>query len=81
MLEPLWRTPPNRPLPGLTMIMFDPIEPISARMLCLDPLPMASIAITEATPMMMPSIVRKQRILLFRSALMQILSKLLISIA
>ena len=79
MLEPLWRTPPKRPLPGLTMIMLEPICPISARMLCFEPLPMASIAMTEATPMMMPSIVRKQRILLLSSALMHILSKLLIS--
>src|SRR5674476_518122 len=33
-------------------------------MLCLDPCPMATIAITAATPIIMPSMVRKDLILL-----------------
>ena len=36
---------------------------------------MASIVITEATPMMMPSIVRKHRILLLFNALNAILNR------
>ena len=37
-------------------------------MLRFEPCPMASIVITEATPMMMPSIVRKPRNVLLASA-------------
>ena len=77
MLEALWRTPPKLPLPGCTMIILDPICPISSRMLCLDPAPMASMEMTEATPIMIPSMVRKALILLFVRALKAIKIKFL----
>ena len=50
------------------MIMFDPISEICSFMLFLEPWPMASIVMTEATPIMIPNIVRKQRSLLLFSA-------------
>ncbi len=68
MLLALCRTPPKRPLPGCTMIMFEPISEICSRMLRFDPWPMASIAMTEATPMMMPNIVRNPLNLLLARA-------------
>ena len=43
------------------MITLEPISEICARMLCLEPCPMASIVMTDDTPIIMPSIVRKQR--------------------
>ena len=50
------------------MIMLEPISLICAWMLRFEPCPMASIVITEATPIMIPSIVRKPRNLLLASA-------------
>ena len=47
------------------MMTFDPISEICAWMLRLEPCPIASIVITEDTPIIMPSIVKKQRNLLF----------------
>ena len=58
--------------------MFDPISPISAWMLLLEPWPMASMVMTDATPMMMPSIVRNPRSLLLPSARTAILKRLAI---
>ena len=50
------------------MIMFEPISSIEARILRFDPCPMASIAMTAATPMITPNMVRKARILLLAMA-------------
>ena len=57
-------------------VAFDPISAICARMLRFEPCPMASMVMTEATPMMIPNIVRKHRILLLLSALSAILVRL-----
>ena len=57
------------------MIMFEPISEICAWMLFFEPWPMASIVMTEATPMMMPSMVRKARNLLLERARKAILNK------
>ena len=76
MSSELWRTPPRISPPGCIIIMFEPISEICAAMLSFDPWPMASIVMTEATPMMMPNIVRKQRSLLLPRALMAILNRL-----
>ena len=61
--------------PGWIMIMLEPISLICAWMLCFDPWPMANIVITEATPMMMPSMVRNPRSLLLANARIAIFSK------
>ena len=58
------------------MMMFEPISEIWAWMLFFEPWPMASMVMTEATPMMMPSIVRKARSLLLARARRAILNKL-----
>ena len=55
-------------LPERTMIMLLPMEAICCWMRACAPEPMATIAITAATPMMMPSMVSAERILLMRSA-------------
>ena len=55
--------------------MLEPISLISAWMLRFDPWPMASIVMTDATPMMMPSMVRNPRSLLLHSALKAILKR------
>ena len=70
------RTPPRMSPPGWIMIMFEPISLISAWMLFFEPWPMASMVMTEATPMMMPNMVRNPRSLLLLSALTAILNKL-----
>jgi hypothetical protein len=44
--------------------MFDPISLISDWMLFFDPCPMANMVMTDATPMMIPNMVRKPRNLL-----------------
>ena len=49
---------------------------ISCMMVALEPVPRASMMMTDDTPMMMPSIVRKLRILLAPMALRAILNKL-----
>ena len=69
------RTPPRRSPPGCIMMIFEPISAICACMLRFEPWPMASIVMTDATPMMMPSIVRKARILLFARARRAILKR------
>ena len=56
--------------------MFDPISEICAWILLFDPCPMASMVMTEATPMMMPNMVRKARNLLFARARKAILKRL-----
>ena len=45
-------------------------------MLSLEPCPMLIMAMTAATPMMMPSILRKERILLLATALIETLTRL-----
>ena len=74
-------TPPLRSPPGWIIIILDPISLICAWMLRLDPWPMASIVITAATPIMMPSIVRNPRNLLLLRAFTAILKRLPIFIA
>ncbi|CUQ63037.1 Uncharacterised protein [Segatella copri] len=61
--------------PGEIIIMFDPISAMFALMLALLPCPMASMVITAAIPMMKPSAVRKERILLAAMARMAILKR------
>ena len=77
MSSALWRAPPG-PLssPGCIMIMLEPISAICFWMLTLEPWPMASMVMTEPTPMMMPSMVRNDRILLAAMALSAILNRL-----
>ena len=53
---------------------------ISCMMVALEPVPRASMMMTDDTPMMMPSMVRKLRILLAPMALRAILNKLRIFI-
>lgn len=62
------------------MIMLEPISEICLRMLLFDPCPMASMAMTEATPMMIPSAVRKERSLLAAIALNAILKRFIVFI-
>ena len=54
--------------PGRTMIRLLPTEAICSDILLLAPRPTASMVITAATPMMMPSMVSAERILLTRRA-------------
>ena len=76
MSSALRRTPPLMSSPGWIIIMLDPISLISAWMLFFEPWPMASIVMTEPTPMMMPSIVRNPLNLLLPSAFRAILNRL-----
>jgi hypothetical protein len=69
-------TPPRRWKLGMIITMLVPMSDISSRMLLLEPSPMASMAITDATPMMIPSIVSKALSLFLTSARMAILNKL-----
>ena len=55
-------------LPERTTIRLLPMEAICSLMRCWAPDPTATIAITAATPMMIPSMVSAERILLTRSA-------------
>ena len=48
--------------------MFEPISDICALMLFFDPWPMASMVMTDATPIIMPNMVRKHLILLLLRA-------------
>ena len=64
----------------MIMIMLEPISEICLLMLCLLPCPMASMVMTEPTPMMMPSMVRNERSLLAAMARRAILRRLLILI-
>ena len=60
---------PRRPLspacaPGVTVTRFEPSESTCCCTVCEAPLPTATIAMTDATPMMTPSIVSDERSLL-----------------
>jgi hypothetical protein len=65
--------PPLVELPDMTIIRFDPILAICSAILLFAPEPTAIIAITAPTPMMIPSIVRAERILFTIRALRAIL--------
>ncbi len=62
------RTPPVFCAPALTNRRFVPMPSICACTEACAPCPMLTIAITAATPMMMPSMVSAARILLRASA-------------
>ena len=62
------RMPPLVKLPGKIVMTFSPRLATWASTWALAPLPMLTIAITAPTPMMMPSAVRMERILLRRRA-------------
>ena len=57
---------------GVMMMLFEPRSFICSRISCSAPLPIASIAITEATPKRMPSDVRPARSLLWATASMAV---------
>jgi hypothetical protein len=46
---------------GRMVIIFDPMLDSWSCMLCFDPCPIATMAITAATPMIIPSMVKKAR--------------------
>ena len=62
------RTPPLVMLPGVMMMRFAPRLSICFSTAACAPEPMAMEAITAPTPMMMPSMVRRERLTLRRSA-------------
>ena len=62
------RMPPWLKLPGKTVMMFWPSEATWASTWALAPLPMLTIVMTAPTPMMMPSAVRIDRMVLRRRA-------------
>src|SRR6267142_7173249 len=64
-----WRTGPKPPEPALTITMFEPALRIWFWIDALAPVPIATITITAATPMIMPSAVSAVRIAFRRSAL------------
>ena len=57
MRAPDWVT-----APGKTMMKLVPSEPIASCTECEAPAPTATMVMTQATPMMMPSMVRLERI-------------------
>ena len=61
------RSPPDVVLPGSTSSRFDPTEAIWAEIRWFAPSPIATMMMTAATPMIIPSIVRMERILFARS--------------
>src|SRR5260370_14024718 len=61
-------TPPCELLPGMTVRTLVPSPDNCEATTALAPSPRATIAITGATPMMMPNVVRRLRPLLERSA-------------
>ena len=61
------RRPPDVVLPGRTSSRFDPTEAIWAEIRWFAPSPIATMMMTAATPMIIPSIVRMERILFARS--------------
>jgi hypothetical protein len=63
------RSPPLVELPERTMSKFDPILAICSAIRLFAPEPTAIMAMTAPTPMMIPNIVRVDRILLTISAL------------
>jgi hypothetical protein len=68
-------TPPRRCILGMTITIFVPIDDICPRIFCFEPSPIASIAITDATPIIIPSIVRKALSLFLIKARIAILNK------
>ena len=62
------RTPACDTPPGSTSMMFDPSPFICSCTRCVAPLPTATMVMTAATPMMMPSIVSMERRVLAASA-------------
>jgi hypothetical protein len=68
-------TPPRRWKLGITISRFVPIFDISFRIFCFEPSPMASMAITEATPMIIPSIVKTALRRFLTNARMAIINK------
>ena len=58
------RRPPDVLLPGKTIRRLLPMLAICSEILSLAPVPTASIVITAPTPMMIPSMVSAERILL-----------------
>ena len=66
--KPPW-APPDVVVPDMTMSRFDPIAAYDCSTIAFAPSPIATIAITAATPMMIPSAVRNDRSLLRISAL------------
>ncbi len=72
------RTPPWTLLPGKTIKTLVPKLAICERIVDLAPSPMATMAITAPTPMMMPSMVRNARSLLrarARSAIRNVINQ------
>ena len=65
---PEHRLPPHRPAPGLMISMLVPRLPIILSTSFWAPLEMATMTMTEAIPMMIPSMVRKLRRAFNRSA-------------
>src|SRR5215472_707898 len=64
------RTPPEDDDPGRTMRRLVPMAAKACSTCDLAPAPMAIMAMTAPTPMMMPSVVKKERILLRKMARM-----------
>ena len=64
---------PN-PLPGIMSMVLVPIELICSMILACEALPSATTDTTEAMPMIIPSMVRSERILFARMACSDILS-------
>ena len=62
------RMPPEFAAPGVTMSMLLPRLAIESSTLLLTPMPMETMAMTAATPMMMPSMVRMERSLFANSS-------------
>ena len=62
--------------PGRMVSRLVPIVDNSARMLSFDPWPIAIMIITAATPMIMPNMLRNERILLLATALRLTLKRL-----
>ena len=71
VLDDPWpcRTPPNDQLPAFTRIMFVPADLTWSSICVCAPVPSATIVITAATPMIIPSIVNDVRSLFLPSAL------------
>ncbi len=68
------RTPPAVVAPGRTIRRLLPMLAICSAICLLAPVPIATMAITAPTPMMMPSMVSAERILFTRRARKEILN-------
>src|SRR5262245_6422595 len=65
LTEPLPNdTPPDDAVPGCTSRLLAPIDWMVLATAFFDPWPMPTMAMTAATPMMMPSVVRAERMTL-----------------